>query len=111
MGERIEIQVALVHGREFSGRASRLTVPRCDMSVKDLREYLLKCARGEDGTSDDQNKIKHLLETCGVDEESIKSDPIQIRESISGTFMEKDIPNWPVLDRMHVLFLHPTPLN
>lgn len=109
--KRLNIQVAFVHGREYKGRASQLTVPANDMSVKDVRGYLLKCVTGEDGTRDDQEKIKHLLKTCGIDEESIKNDPIQIRESISGTFMEKDIPSWPILERMHVLFLHPAPLS
>jgi len=109
--KRLKIQVAFVHGREYKGRASQLTVPDCDMSVKDLRGYLLRCFQCEDGTSEDQETMNTLLEKCGINVDSLKNDPIEIRESISGCFMEKDTPNWPVMNRMHVLFLHPTALQ
>lgn len=110
-GKRLNIQVAFVHGNERKGRASQLTIPDQDLSVKDVRAYLIRCFNQEDGTEKDQKAIRDLLEACGIGRDSLESDPIEVRENLSGCFMEKDTPNWPVLERMHFLFLHHEPLK
>lgn len=108
----VNIQVAFVYGSEREGRASQITVPaERDMSVKDVRDYILKVAKGEDGTVEDQETIKLLVEKSGVSLESINEDPIQIIQAITGTFMEEDISNCPIVERTHVLFLHPQPIQ
>lgn len=108
----VNIQVAFVRGSERKGRASQITVPaERDMSVKHVREYILKVAKGEDGTEKDQEAIKLLVEKSGVNLKSISEDPIQIIQAIMGTFMETEIPNCPIVERIHVLFLHPQPIQ
>ncbi len=110
--EIININVAFVHGQERKGRVSQITVPTArDMSVKDVREYILKCTNGEDGTVKDQGALKILIEQAGVNIESIENDPIQIIQDIMGVFGEKDIPNCPITAGTHVLFLHSTPIQ
>ena len=108
----INIQVAFVHALDRKGRASQITVPaERNMSVKDVREYILKCARGEDGFEKDQEAIRLLVEKSGVGLESISTDPIQIIQTIMGTFGETELPNCPIVERTHVLFLHPQPIQ
>jgi hypothetical protein len=106
----LNIQVAFVYGDEMSGKCIQLTTPDSDMSVKHIREYLLKCAQGTDGIPHDQEQVKRLLDDCGLDVESIKNDPIQIRQNIMGVFMETELPNCPIVERTHVIFIHPKPV-
>lgn len=109
--ERINIQVAFVHGPEYRGRASQLTVPNVDMSIRDIRKYLLGCLQNIAGTENDREIINHLMEECRVTKKDIERDPIQIRHSVMGIFMETELPSLPILEKTHVLFIHPTPLT
>jgi hypothetical protein len=112
MSKIINIQVAFVHGKERRGMEFHITVPaKRDMSVKDVRGYILKCAKGEDGTRKNHEAISILIEKSGVDVDSIGSDPIQIKMPIVGEFMETEVPNCPIVERTHVLFLHPKPIR
>lgn len=111
MPEMVNISVAFVHGPKRAGRVTRITVPaERDMSVKDVREYILKCAKGEDGTENDREAVTILVEKSGVGIESLSTDPIQIIQAVMGTFMEADLPNCPIVEDTSVLFMHSEPI-
>ena len=108
MPEIVNFNVALVWSPWKGGRNARISVAaERDLRVKDVREYVLKCAKGEDGTASDQEAIKILVEKAGVGIESFNNDRIEIVHPDKGTFEEKDLPDCSIVENTNVLFWHP----